>query len=154
MDDLTKVKKTTRWVIDTAKEGQNLGDQALIGSTLAFVALALLVINYFWIPAALFGGITIYRIIQHLLNRRSFDSLSELEQFDSVMDRKQQISQMNIPDNQKEIAYAQLNEKLGAIDITPIIPNLPERDSKVKSLNPFKGSLINLDKTQLKDENN
>jgi hypothetical protein len=118
MDDLTKVKTVTRWVIDTANEAAGLMDQALIGSTAGFVALAFLVLNLFWVPAAIFGSIVAYRILQHLLNRRGFESLSEREQFGWVVEEKRRIwSDENLPIEQKEILSGILDKKLGAIDV-------------------------------------
>lgn len=119
MDDLTKVKGTTRWVIDTANEGASLVDQALVGSTAAFIALAFLVLTYFWVLAAMFGAMAAYRIAQHLLRRRGFDSLSEREQFDWIVDEKRRIwSDSTLPPDQREILSRTLDRKLGAIDVT------------------------------------
>ena len=127
MDELTlsKVKSFSKWVMDTANQGVALVDQALVGSTAAFVVLALLVFNFFWVLAAMFGAMLGYRILQHVLKRREFNSLSEREQFDWAIEEKRKIwADERLPLEEKQKLSGFIDGKLGVIDTTVKYPEL------------------------------
>jgi len=143
MEDLTKVKKFQKWVVETATDGSRLEDEVLVGSTAAFVILAILFFNVFWVLAVMFGAMLAYRALRHLLYRRGYGELSEREQFDWAMEEKRRIwADEQLPEDQKKLLSGYIDQQLRIIDTVVVErPQLTEGNSKpIKSIEGLKSS--------------